>query len=155
MQSGATEPFRRAALLEIRRMLDDSCLNEGTSGSSSWRDYIRSLGRAKVVVTTNYLQSFFIKGPSIYRERLVKTTTTGRVWDAFGAGCALICNRTEVLENLGFVPGIHYLDLDELLNSPDTRLRLQDDTFLEHVAKAGSSRFAEVIEGECRTSTIG
>lgn len=142
--SNSSEPLRRSAVERVRKLFETSQYLEKTSGNLLFEKYLQVLGETKIVMTTNYLQSFFVKGPRAYKARLARTTTTGRVWEAFASGCALVCNPTEVLEELGFVAGVHYVDF-ELLTGMNGTSSLPSDLDFQRMARAGSEHFESVV----------
>jgi hypothetical protein len=74
------------------------------------------------------------------------TTTTGRVWEAFLTGTVLVANETKVLRKLGFVPGIHYISLEQLNDSNKTVTDWLDED-LEAIAQMGQKQFRKLAGG--------
>lgn len=116
-----------------------------TDGSLSKTEYLSALDVAKLSMTTNYVQDNFNIGWKAYRERMTDETTTGRVWEAFSRGQVLVCNKTRVLNELGFFPGVHYVELVSLLDGSFPLSRFTDSQ-LERIAAAGQGRFRELLK---------
>jgi hypothetical protein len=87
-----------------------------SNGVLSEGQYIEQIALTKFYATTNLVQDTFLFGPGYYRKRMSQTTITGRTWDAFAGGVVLITNNCEVLAELGFIPGVHFLDLDKIIS---------------------------------------
>lgn len=137
-------------LLLAKRFLEHMSSANGytaliTDGSLSNEEYNSALRLCKLSMTTNYVQDNFFVGPKSYRERISATTTTGRVWEAFARGQVLICNETQVLKDLGFVAGVHYLELRSVLNSSSPLLGLTDSQ-LQQMAELGQSLFLDLTQ---------
>lgn len=143
-QSASVEPLRKNANESIRLVLANTQYLERESGNLEFPDYIELLGSSKILMTTNFVQSFFEKGTQAYRRTLARSTTTGRVWEAFASGCLLICNSTAVLHELGFRPNVHYLELSQVLSqySPNG---FPEDSSLAEIADKGALHFDSVV----------
>lgn len=122
-------------------------------GRRSLQEYIKILKTSKICLTTNWVQSQFRSGPSVYAKRVAETHTTGRVWEAFAAGIALVTQRTSVLDSLGFEPNVHYFNLENaddffshVLNLPEIDLK--------EVANNGHARFVSLLR-ESQSGELG
>ncbi len=113
-----------------------------TDGSLRMEEYLKVMEQSKACMTTNFVQDNFYIGPKSYRKLITQLTTTGRVWDAFSAGQLLICNQTKVLDDLGFIPGLHYICLDSVLNR-SLALSSFSDEAMERMAELGHSLFVD------------
>ena len=113
-------------------------------GQRSLSEYIALLKSAKICVTTNWVQTQFKSGPAYFVRRVPETHTTGRVWESFAASTALVTQRTQVLDKLGFIPQIHYFDLQCATDFSTIILSLPDEE-IEKVAKRGHSHFLSVL----------
>lgn len=116
-----------------------------TDGSLSETEYLSALDVAKLSMTANFVQDNFNIGWKAYRERMTDETTTGRVWEAFSRGQVLVCNETRVLNELGFFPGLHYVELATVLDGSFPLARFTDRQ-LEGIAAAGQGRFMELLK---------
>lgn len=94
-----------------------------TDGSLTKSEYQGLMRNSKFCATTNWVQEGFISNWRPYARKMPPTTTTGRVWEAFAAGCVLITNPTEVITEMGFKVDEHYLDLDIVISG---RNRISD-----------------------------
>lgn len=113
-------------------------------GRRSREEYIEILRTSKICVTTNWVQSQFKSGPWKYAKRVPEAHTTGRVWEAFAAGVALVTQRTGVLDALGFEPNVHYFHLANATEFFPQILSLQDVT-IQNVARNGHDHFENLL----------
>ena len=110
-------------------------------GSLSDADYSNALVNSKVVVTTNTTQDGFYFGSKKYRSLISPFTTTNMSWEAFSTRSLLITNPTMALKELGFIAGVHYLDIDFLI---DNYLSIfPSDSEMENIATNGFNQFNE------------
>jgi hypothetical protein len=116
-------------------------------------DFLREIGRAKICVTTNWVQDYFYRGPKAHREKISEITTTGMVWEAFASGLVLIANKSKVLDELGFKDGQDYLDLDRFL-AEDLSLENFKDAQLQSIAQRGHLKFKSIIERQNRFPSL-
>ena len=116
-----------------------------SDGSLNKSAYISKVGNAECMATTSVVQDVF------RRRRLSRwepsTTVTGRVWEGFAAGTAVITNQATVLDELGFLPGVHYLDIDDVTADPHY-FEGVSHLFLEEVGQQGQERFFHLIDLE-------
>ena len=116
-------------------------------------DFLRKMGKAKICVTTNWVQDYFYRGPKAYQEKISETTTTGMVWEAFASGLVLIANKSKVLEELGFKVGRDYLDLDKFL-AQELFLENFEDGQLQSIAQSGHVKFRSIVERDTRSPSL-
>lgn len=136
---------REIAVSKFRRDLNIGSRYETviTGGELEPFDYIALMSKSKLCMTTNLVQDTFFRGSRKQRERVSKTVTTGRVWEAFFTGVALVANETEVLFKMGFIPGVHYVSLDKLENEK-SGINIYTDQDLEKIAWMGYQRVREL-----------
>lgn len=108
----------------------------------SAEEYRQLLKAAKLCITTNWVQDQFVTRGHAYRKRVSTFHTTGRVWEAFAAGVALATHRTNVLDGLGFVPGVHYFEIDPEDRDGSNLLGISDSE-LKNVANQGHLKFLQ------------
>jgi len=116
-----------------------------TSNLLTWSEYINLNLSSKLVVTTCRLQEAYLVGPERYRKLLPKHTVTGRVWEAFAAGAALVTDDNGILWSFGLFPGEHFVALPDPLSEKESWV-LPEESELERIASAGHSRFIELCE---------
>ncbi len=141
--SGAIVPgtgeSRRLQIAKLaREIFEEHGWTVHSSGGLKWDEYISQVKRAKILLTTSYVP---IGALSSALERWRPDgNTTGRVWDGFAASCLVVTNATSGLINLGFLPGLHFWELDEFLSQPDSLLGLPDEKMRE-IALRGRAQF--------------
>jgi hypothetical protein len=114
-----------------------------TNGSLTWEEYLCVLKKSKFLATTNYTQDGFYIGPKKFHSLISPTTTTGRTWDAFAAKCLLITNQTSVLDEIGFIPGEDYIDIETCSNTLlDTKF---NDETIRMIAENGHKKFLNAL----------
>jgi hypothetical protein len=122
-------------------------LNVSHSSKVPYERYLELLESSRVVLAPTFLQQAFIGGPIFYRNRLSQSIITGRVWETFASGCALLTNYNQDLEDLGFNIGIHYLQLP--VEAQDIEpWSLPEDKILESVAHAGREHYLQLVAKE-------
>jgi hypothetical protein len=117
-----------------------------TGGELRSDEYLTLMTNSKICMTTNLTQPSFYRGLKRHRDLVSPTTTTGRVWEAFLTGTVLVANETKVLRKLGFVPGIHYISLEQLNDSNKTVTDWLDED-LEAIAQMGQKQFRKLAGG--------
>ena len=115
-----------------------------TTHSLDWPEYIKIVKSARVIVTTCWLQNFHINGTKRNKDRLPKFTLTGRVWEGFAAGAVVVTNRNSVLDEFGFIPGEHYLDLP-LSNDAVSEIFELSEKEMETIAIGGAVQFQNLV----------
>ena len=74
-------------------------------------------------------------------------TVTHRVWEGFAAGCTVVTNSNAVFDELGFISGVHYVELwSEAELNGDFPLPIDCD--LEKIASAGHELFTILASGK-------
>ena len=113
--------------------------------SMDWEEYVETVRTTRCVVTANWTQEWYLGGPESLSRRVSPTTTTGRVWEAFAACALLITNETEMLHQLGFRPGKHYLPLP---NNPAELPKVLEQSWPGHseLAQRGHHHFARIAK---------
>jgi len=136
---------REIAVSRFKRDLDSGARYEAliTGGELAPLDYLATMSESKICMTTNLVQDTFFRGSRKQQARVSKTATTGRVWEAFFTGVALVANETEALLKMGFIPGVHYVSLDKLENQ-ESGLNIFSDQDLEKIAWMGFLKFREL-----------
>lgn len=139
---------REVAVLKFTSELVAGCrFSTATTGGELRPDeYLSLMTNSKICMTTNLTQTSFYRGLKRHRKLVSPTTTTGRVWEAFLTGTVLVANETKVLRKLGFLPGVHYISLEQL---DDLNKTLNDwvDEDLEAIAKVGQEQFRKLVGG--------
>ena len=146
LAGGSSGGLKRLPLME---RLSDLFLNLQiqpiyTNGSLTWDEYTEILKKSKFLATTNYTQDGFYIGPKKFKRIISPTTTTGRTWDAFAAECVLITNQTKVLDEIGFIPGEDYIDIETCFNLFLDN-QFNDDIF-RIIAENGHRKFLDAIK---------
>ena len=145
LAGGSSGGLKRLPLMEN---LADLFLNLNirplyTNGSLTWEEYLCVLKKSKFLATTNYTQDGFYIGPKKFKNLISPTTTTGRTWDAFAAKCVLITNQTKVLDEIGFIPGEDYVDIETCSNTLlDSKL---NDEAIRIIAEKGHKKFLNAL----------
>ena len=116
------------------------------SGNVPYEDYIASLQTSKVAAVPTFLPISYLRGPARYQSRISKTMVTGRVWETFSAGCALLTNLNQNLEDFGFHAGVHYLLLPE--TGREDGWVIPDDETLREIASQGREKFLQLAWNE-------
>lgn len=121
--------------------------NVSHSSKVPYERYLKLLETSRVVLAPTFLQQFFIGGPIFYQNRLSQSILTGRVWETFASGCALLTNYNQDLEDLGFNMGIHYLELP--VEAQDIEpWSWPEDKILKSVAHAGREHYLQLVAEE-------
>jgi hypothetical protein len=136
---------REIAVSKFKRDLKNGARYDSliTGGELAPVDYLKIMSESKICMTTNLVQDTFFRGSRKQQARVSKTATTGRVWEAFFTGVALVANETEVLLKMGFIPGVHYVSLDKL-EKQESGLNIFSDQDLEKIAWMGFLKFREL-----------
>jgi len=121
-----------------------------TENLLTWSEYVNLNLRSKLVVTTCRLQGDFLIGPQRYRRLLPKYTVTGRVWEAFAAGAALVTDDNEILRTFGFFADEHFVGLPDPLSEKASWF-LPEESELQRIAYAGHLRFIELCEASIQS----
>ena len=117
---------------------------QGTNATFTWDTYVNLVRNSQIVVTACWVQHQFVVGSKRTKSRQSLTTTTHRVWEGWASGATVISNSTEVLKNLGFIAGIHYIELwDEKTQIEDIVLPPENE--LRRIAEAGHKHFSNVV----------
>jgi hypothetical protein len=109
-----------------------------------WEDYRLLIKKSKVLICASTL----IESASerlrfkFLSKRLAKYAITHRIWEGFCGGLLVVTDVTPTLTELGFIKGIHFLDLQELITSNAT---LPDETEMSRIAKAGNTLFKNIV----------
>lgn len=116
--AGTGEQKRLAVMRELSGVLTESGWTvEWSDGTRSLQEYVSLIQHAQLTATTSLTQeAFSVRRLSRWESR---TSVTGRVWEGFAAGTCVVTNRASVLDQLGFSPGVHYLDLDRIFQQRD------------------------------------
>ena len=119
---------------------------ESTNKTFAWNQYVNVVKNSKILVTTCWLQEQFLVGSKKTRNRMSVNTVTHRVWEGFAAACAVVTNSNAVLDELGFIAGVHYVELwtDHELSGD---FLLPADFELEKIAHAGHKHFTILVSG--------
>jgi len=149
----SSDPRRISLMNKISNSLSEVGWNINLSKLDlNWIDYTNFVKNSQVVITTCWMYQVHITGPRRLRTRIPATTVTHRVWEGFAAGAVVVTNSNAVFDSLGFVAGIHYVELwDE--NEPIENIVLPPEKDLMKIAKAGHELFAKLVLGKCRNNT--
>ncbi len=142
---GADPEYRKYVTKKIINKILPKNFQKIIAGEIPYKGYINTLRVAKIYVTTCKVQKGYWVGPQIYKRKMSKTTVTGQAWEAFAAGIALITNSNKVFNELGFEPGVHYIDLDTILCENSV---LCSDERLQTIAKNGHELFLKLLKRE-------
>ena len=146
LPSGGEE--RRRVFMEkvADQMVSSGWEVQSTNKTFAWNEYVGVVKNCRILVTTCWLQQQFLVGSKKTRRRMPTSTVTHRVWEGFAAGCTVVTNSNAVLNELGFIAGVHYIELwnDETL---DGSFHLQADFELEKIAAAGHLHFTKLVLG--------
>lgn len=138
---------RQQLMSDLSRSLTKNSLKVVESdGSLKMDNYIESMGNAKFYATTNLVQEIFFIGPKFYQKKICRTTLTGRTYNAFAAGMVLITNECDSLKEMGFIKGVHYLDLEQILSTD--QFILPSEELLSKIADNGRANLLKVINNK-------
>ena len=144
--AGSGEIRRLNLMILYANFLDSSGWKfVSTTQSLPWSEYMSVIKNSQITVTTCWLQQAHITGSTNNRNRLPKSTITGRVWEGFASGSVVVTNSNSVFDALGFVPGKHYLELKEL-PSEIHEVFLHTSKELETIAKLGQDAFFNLLK---------
>lgn len=115
----------------------------GTDGSISWKDYCTAIQSSALNINTSLIKKNMKAKLQNLTRKLPKTYVTGRIFEGFCSGAVVITNSSEVLRELGFIVGLDYLDLDDLLRN---NFVLPSTIDLENIAKRGNKKFNNLIK---------
>jgi len=142
-QSGES---RRVDFMKVigNQLSRNGWLVQGTEGTDSYDSYIKIMKNSQVVVTTCWVQQYYILGSKRTRARISPNTLTGRALEGFAAGATVVTNSNAVFDSLGFMPGEHFVELwDE--NESENRINLPTEAELEQIARAGHELLLKLI----------
>lgn len=117
---------------------------QSTNKTFTWSQYVHVVKHSKILITTCWLQEQFLVGSKKTRRRMPVNTVTHRVWEGFAAGCAVITNSNAVLDELGFIAGVHYVEL-WTNNELGGDFLLPTDFELEKIAIAGQKHITILV----------
>jgi hypothetical protein len=140
---------RRISFMKIieEQLLKSGWQVQGSAGKSSWNGYVNLVKSSQVIITTCWLQQYYIVGSKRTRAKIASNTVTHRVWEGFAAGACVVTNSNAVFDSLGFVAGTHYVELwheDE----PIENIILPPESELMKIAEAGHALFSKLVLGE-------
>ena len=115
--------------------------------SLNWEGYMQLVKSCRVATTTCWLQPFYLQGPQRYRKLLADGHITDRVWEAFAAGVTLVTSPVHALQELGFLPGLHYVAAPERQESWEG-WALPSDSNLAQIASRGHQRMYDLLSEE-------
>ena len=139
--SGETRRFN--AMLSLRNKLEIEGFGIQTSNHQlDWLGYLNVLGKVQVVATTNWVQAEHKIGPKKLKRRISEFNVTHRVWDGFAAGSVVITNNCLTLQALGILPGVHFIELDEIILNHS---QIPETKILSEIAHNGHTRFCEIV----------
>ena len=149
LASSFTDSSRRSLMTSSYQQVQQRFPNWSAKydGGLSRRAYSQLMSQSKICVTTNTLPPTFVLPFKFYREKLPAFHTTGRVWEAFAFGCLLVCQQTKNLEELGFLPGIHFVELGPP-GDPLCNVKVLTDAEMEKIARNGQERFRSSAKKE-------
>ena len=120
---------------------------QSTNKTFAWDEYVNVVKNTKILVTACWLQEQFIVGSRKTKKRMSSNTVTHRVWEGFAAGCTVVTNSNAVFDELGFISGVHYVELwSEAELNGDFPLPIDCD--LEKIASAGHELFTILASGK-------
>lgn len=140
---------RRDKMEEIASNLESAGYSIQATGATrflSWDDYIDCIRSSKIVATETLTQVEYFIGPSFYRRKINANTITHRVLEGFATNAVVLTRESELLENLGFFAGHHYLAFPDQESSWEY-WELPPDSRLKEIAHNGRSRFLELAGG--------
>lgn len=116
------------------------------SETLEYLDYISLLKFCKIAFVPTFLPKIYFLGPHNYQQKISATMITGRVWETFVAGSALVTEFNKNLEDLGFHADSHYIDLTRFTES--SRENTPSDKELEEIANRGRARALTLLREE-------
>ncbi len=114
-----------------------------TSHQFSFNAYRELTKQAKVSVITNTRQYAINKRIRFLRKYASNYLVGSRIFEGFCAGCLVITNTCPTLTELGFKPGIHFLDCD-LWESEN--FLIPDEKTLNEIANKGKQLFFSLVD---------
>lgn len=122
-----------------------------TNFSLSWNDYVKEVKSARYIFTTCYLQEAYITNSEAYNSRISKYTVTGRALEALYAGAVLLTNNNKILNEMGFFPNVHFIDIDELelANIQQSHIEnLFNENTASKIARNGKKQFEYLLSNK-------
>lgn len=142
--AGTGEPRRIAIMHELSGVLGRSGWTvEWSDGSRTLENHISLVQSAQLIATTSLTQEPFLMSRLSRWES--RTSVTGRVWEGFAARTCVITNQASALDQLGFIPGEHYLDLDRVLLE-DNYFQNLSPVDLSAIAYHGHTHFHHLLD---------
>lgn len=149
LASSFTDSSRRSLMTSSYQQVHQHFPNWSAKydGGLSRRAYSQLMSQSKICVTTNTLPPTFVLPFKFYRQKIPAFHTTGRVWEAFAFGCLLVCQQTKNLEELGFLPGVHFVELGPP-GEPLCNVTMLTDAEMKKIARNGQERFRSSAKKE-------
>ena len=116
-----------------------------TTQSLPWHEYVELVKASSIVVTTSDLQDTHTRRMWMFGNSLPKTTLTDRILEGFQSRSLIITTHDCSLIELGFVPGVHFLEITNISN-PISEIENLDTEIVEQIALAGHRRMNDVIQ---------
>jgi len=137
------DPIRTELLQSYREVVtNQNYLVLETSHQLPWDSYCNLIKLSKININTSVTQEAVKYRNSFLLSLLPQHVVTHRIWEGFCAGTVVVTNANEVLNILGFYPGIHYLDLDLLI---DNNFIFPNREKLYRISLNGHNKFMELI----------
>ena len=149
LASMSGEPKRREVLEPLIPKVEASGYTFVSSHPSNrtYEGYLTLLAGSRVMLAPTFLHQHLRRGPARYQKRLSPSIITGRVWETFASGCALLTTYNQDLQDLGFKAGTHYLQLPIEVWEIE-QWSWPDDLLLESVAHAGRELYFRLAAEE-------
>jgi len=108
-----------------------------------WSSYQNLVKRTKLNIILSLRQSAVDKRLRFLRKRSSEFMVSSRVFEGFCAGNLVITNVNPILEKLGFVKNIHYLDVNDF---DQDNFKMPSNESFESIAQAGSDFFHHLVK---------
>ena len=142
------DPRRRTLMNSISfRFSRSNWLVKISNLDLTWLEYVGLVKSCRIIITTCWMYQVHINGSRRTKTKIPSMAVTHRVWEGFAAGCTVITNSNSVFDSLGFMAGIHYVEMWDEFGSI-VNIELPSENILEQIAQAGHDLFSKVIRGD-------
>jgi hypothetical protein len=109
----------------------------------SWSSYRDLMKHTKLNIILSLRQSSVDKRLRFLRKHSSEFVVSSRVFEGFCAGNLVITNVNPILEKLGFVKNIHYLDVNDF---DQDSFQMPSNESFQSIAQAGSEFFHHLVK---------
>lgn len=110
----------------------------------SWNEYIDIVKNATIVATTSFLQEEHTRGTRILGKRVPSSVLTHRVLEGFASGSAVITTKDVCIEEMGFIDGVDYIQLENLI-APEIKLSKYLISDFMNIGRRGQENFRKYL----------